>query len=417
MRKLRSSAFVALTAIAIGAIFASSAFAFPTETSPCSVCHSGVNVPVTATLASTVGSTATYKVSAPGAYAIAVFSGAIKLSNIVSSSGQFAVPTGKTYTVFAVQGPTNGDGLGSTSVSPVAPVPVIDLTAPTTLSNAVATYAGIANIKLTPTDNLGGSGVAHTYYILDSGVQTQGSTLAVSAVGAHALEFWSVDVAGNIEAHKFSSFSVTASTTAPTVISLTTRSATFAAYGNAVSVLGTLTANGAGLGGKRVVFQTSANGVTFVNSAVTATTTATGAFSMRAVPVNKTWYRVTFASTTAYVGSTTGSMFAIPRAFVSNPVAAAIMYRAKAVAVYGFIKPRYTPGTYPVRVYMWRLVAGVWKAYGFVNAKASNYSTYTKYVASVKFAYAGTWRVRGYHAADASHAASWSTGYDVVTVK
>ena len=352
--------------------------------------------------------------SAPGAYAIAVFSGATKLSTIVSSSGQFAVPTGKAYTVFAVKGPTNGDGLGTTSVSPVA---VLDLTAPTTLSNAVATYAGIANIKLTPTDNIGGSGVAHTYYILDSGVQTLGSALAVSAVGAHALEFWSVDAAGNIEAHKFASFSVTVSTTAPTVIALRTKSATLAAYGNAVSILGTLTANGTGLGGKKVVLQTSANGVTFVSSTVTATTTATGAFSMRAVPVNKTWYRVIFAGTTTYMSSTTGAVFALPCAFVSNPVAPAIMYRAKAVAVYGFIKPRYTAGTYPVRVYMWRLVAGVWKAYGFVNAKASNYLTYTKYVASVKFAYAGTWRVRGYHAADASHAASWSTGYDVVTVK
>ena len=415
MRKIRLGAIVALTAIAISAVFASSAFAFPSETSPCSACHSGANVPVTATLASTVGTTATYNASAPGADAIAVFSGATKVATILSSSGKFAVATGKTYTVFAVKGPTTGNGLGSASVSPVAAT--LDLTAPSTLSNTAVSYSGVANVKLTATDNIGGSGVAHTYYILDSGVQTQGTALAVTAVGAHALEYWSVDVAGNIETHKFANFSVTASTTVATSIALSTKSTTLAAYGNALSIVGTLTTNGVGLGGQKVVLQTSADGVAFANSAVTATTTVSGAFSLRVVPTRKTWYRAVFAGTASYVGATTGSVFVLPRAFVSTPVAPATMSRAKAAAVYGFLKPRYVAGTYPVRVYLWRLVAGKWKAYGFANAKSSNYSSYTKYVASVKFAYAGKWRVRAYHAADARYAESWSTGYDVVTVK
>ncbi len=101
--------------------------------------------------------------------------------------------------------------------------PVLDTTAPTTLSNAVATYVSNATITLSATDNAGGSGVAATYYRLDGGVQTAGTSISTSVVGSHSIEFWSVDVAGNIETpHKTASFTVTApvpDTTAPTTVS------------------------------------------------------------------------------------------------------------------------------------------------------------------------------------------------------
>jgi len=52
-----------------------------------------------------------------------------------------------------------------------------------------------------------------------------------------------------------------------------------------------------------------------------------------------------------------------------------------------------------------------------VSAKASNYSTYTKYSRSIRLPYAGKWRLRAYAPADSGHAATWSSGYDYVTVK
>ena len=121
MKRLFAMPLAALVLFGLTAAFAPVAQATPTKTVPCSGCHGGANVPVEAILSTTVGTTATYNVRAPAADAIAVFSGATKVgSTIIGTSGQFAVPVGKTYTVFAIAGPTTGDGIGSTSVSPVA---------------------------------------------------------------------------------------------------------------------------------------------------------------------------------------------------------------------------------------------------------------------------------------------------------
>ena len=70
-----------------------------------------------------------------------------------------------------------------------------------------------------------------------------------------------------------------------------------------------------------------------------------------------------------------------------------------------------------MRIYKYRYVGGIWKSYGFVKAKAYNYSTYTKYVASVKLPYKGKWRLRAYHPACSQHRAKWSARYDYVTVR
>jgi len=231
----------AIALVGLMASFATTAQATPSKTSACTGCHDGVNVPVTATLASTVGSTATYNFSAPAADVVAVFSGATKLFTFSATSGQFAVATGKTYTLYAVAGPGTGDGLGSTSVSPAAVV--VDATAPVTTSNAAATYVSTAAIKLTATDV--GTGVANTYYKLDGSVQTSGTAITTSVLGAHTIEFWSVDKAGNIEAHKTASFTVTA----PVVLDTTAPVTTSNAVANYVSnALITFSATDAGTG-------------------------------------------------------------------------------------------------------------------------------------------------------------------------
>ena len=213
----------AVLALAVAAVLAAvpNAFAKPSYTTPCNGCHSGPSLTVTATLVSNNGTTATYNVGSTGANAIAVFSGSTKLTTISSSTGQFSVPTGKTYTVYAVKGPGTSSGIGSTSVSPVAPA--ADTAAPTTTSDARASYVASATIRLTAADNTGGSGVAATYYKLDGGAQTAGHLGGRERLGAHTLEFWSVDVAGNAEAHKTASFTIAAppvvDATAPTTTS------------------------------------------------------------------------------------------------------------------------------------------------------------------------------------------------------
>jgi len=233
---------LAIAVIAVMAVFAQSAGATPTKSSACTNCHSGTNVPVTATLVSITSAAAVYNVSAPAATTIAVFNGATKLSYANATSTQITVAPGKAYTIYSVKGPKTSDGLGQVTVSPVAPV--VDLIAPVTASNAAASYTGTAAITLTATD--AGTGVAHTYYRLDGGAQVEAKSVSTSVLGTHTLEFWSVDTVGNVETpHKSASFTVVAAVdrSAP----VTTSDALASYVGTATVVLAATDAGGSGV--------------------------------------------------------------------------------------------------------------------------------------------------------------------------
>jgi hypothetical protein len=249
LKKRLLAAVLVLATAGLLAATASTASATPTKTTRCTSCHSGPNVAVTATLASTSGTAATYNLSAPSATAIAIFDGTTKVgSSIIGKSGQIVIPFGKTYTIYAIQGPTNSDGIGSTPVSPVAPV-ITDTTAPTTTSNAVGTYVSSAAITLTAVDNAGGSGVAHTYYVLDGAPQVEGLTVSTSAVGSHTLSFWSLDVAGNVEVAHDATFEVTTPpVSVPDTTAPTTASNSKAAYVGSASITLTAIDNAGGSG-------------------------------------------------------------------------------------------------------------------------------------------------------------------------
>ncbi len=103
----------------------------------------------------------------------------------------------------------------------------LDTTPPTTTPSAVNadnsayTFGTWTNqsvsVSLSATDNAGGSGVAHTYYILDSGSQTEYSTpVTISSEGSHTITFWSVDNANNEETPHHS-VSVNIDLTKPTI--------------------------------------------------------------------------------------------------------------------------------------------------------------------------------------------------------
>ncbi|MEI8238974.1 MAG: hypothetical protein WCI22_06095, partial [Actinomycetota bacterium] len=75
----------------------------------------------------------------------------------------------------------------------------IDQTAPVTTSDITdAWWSTDAIVHLTPAKDL--SGVAQTWYQIDTGAWTVGTTFTVTGNGAHTVRFHSVDVAGNIEA-------------------------------------------------------------------------------------------------------------------------------------------------------------------------------------------------------------------------
>ena len=99
----------------------------------------------------------------------------------------------------------------------------VDTTAPTTVSNALASYVGPAAVTLTATDD---RTVKATYYRLDGGATqtlSGGAVLIaapVSGAQAHTLEFWSVDWAGNTETpHTTAFLTVSTDTQAPVTTS------------------------------------------------------------------------------------------------------------------------------------------------------------------------------------------------------
>jgi len=138
---------------------------------------------------------------------------------------------------------------------------------------------------------------------------------------------------------------------------------------------------------------------------------AAGSFPI-GVAVNEATNRVYVAD----AGSDSVTVVEEGALMLTTPAAPATMYVAKALVLDGALKPKHPAGTYPVRIYRWRL-KGAWIGYGDVKAQASDYSTYTKYAAAVTFPSTGFWRVRAYAPATAAHPAMWSPNFDYITVR
>ena len=209
MKKRTALPTLLVVAAAAWTLMSSAAFAVPSY-GVCTGCHaSSASVSVKVTETANTGGNATYDftvTSAGSTVGWAVFDGATNIANGHGKTGSFQVADGKIYSLYVRD---TSAGVASTSFSPVTPP--ADKTAPTTTSDAKTTYPDSATIKLTATDNAGGSGVAHTYYILDSNPQAEGTTINVATAGPHSIQFWSVDTANNVESpRKTASFQVTA---------------------------------------------------------------------------------------------------------------------------------------------------------------------------------------------------------------
>src|SRR4051794_36681827 len=90
----------------------------------------------------------------------------------------------------------------------------IDRTAPNTTVTAPPAW-NKTDVTLTLVPNDGLSGVDKTFYQLDGGTQTAGTSVPVTAEGNHTLKFWSTDAAGNTEAAHTVSFGI--DKTSPTI--------------------------------------------------------------------------------------------------------------------------------------------------------------------------------------------------------
>ena len=189
-------------------------------------------------------------------------------------------------------------------------------------------------------------------------------------------------------------------------------------YGKSAVISGTLmSVEGTTLAGRLVVLHESFNGSTWTTAATT-TTSIDGSYSFAVKPLSKRYFKTHFPGDASYPQGYSRAMRVRVRPYVRTPIAPKTMRRSRYYTIYGYLKPRHTSGTYPVRIYRYkRTRSGKWKSYGYVKAKARNYRSYTKYYKKLKLTSKGRWRLRAYASADSGHLAKWSSGYDYVTVK
>jgi hypothetical protein len=106
------------------------------------------------------------------------------------------------------------DQAGNTTNATSSPAVKIDKTPPNTTATAPTDWNNTSvTVSLTASDSL--SGVGGTFFQLDGGAVTPGTSVPISSEGNHTLQFWSVDNAGNSEVAK--SVQVKIDKTPPTI--------------------------------------------------------------------------------------------------------------------------------------------------------------------------------------------------------
>ena len=93
------------------------------------------------------------------------------------------------------------DRAGNATTALSSPAVRIDSAAPLTTASAPSGWSSTGvTVELSASDGL--SGVDATYYALGAGATQAGTSVSIDDEGQHVLEFWSVDEAGNEEAHR-----------------------------------------------------------------------------------------------------------------------------------------------------------------------------------------------------------------------
>ena len=193
---------------------------------------------------------------------------------------------------------------------------------------------------------------------------------------------------------------------APATLALTAPSTV--AYATATTLSGTLkSATGAALSNRSVSVQYSREASSWA-TAKALLTNDSGAFSTSVALSRTTRYRIHFAGDAGYASCTSATRTVAPRVYLTTPSAPSSVTRRHAFTVTGKLKPRHARGTRPVKLYCYRYQSGHWMLRKKVSAKVGNYSSYSKYSASVSLPYRGRWRIKAYHAADSLNAKTWS---------
>ncbi|MEZ5126738.1 MAG: PKD domain-containing protein [Thermoleophilia bacterium] len=228
------------------------------------------------------------------------------------------------------------------------------------------------------------------------------ATHTYSAPGSYHATLAVVDDAGRTAVT-----SITVRALQASIVSLSARSPS--AYA-AAKITGTLkTPEGAPLGACQVLIQSSRDGLRWKATATVATADD-GSYVTVAAPKRLTYYRAVFAGAGDLAPATSTARTVKPRVRMSTPSSPARVAVKQRFRVTGTLEPRHTPGTKPVVVRCYRRQNGTWKLRRSVAAKVSEAGGgVSRYSATLSLPASGSWRLRAYHAADASNAATMSS--------
>jgi hypothetical protein len=198
------------------------------------------------------------------------------------------------------------DAVGNIESAHTVSLMVNDTIPPTTVSNSVSAYVGVALIRLTATDNPGGSGIAVTHYTVDGVVRKTyaGTPISITATGSHLLTYWSADNAGNDEATHTATFAI--SPPRATKLSLTASASSIVA-GRYLSLSGKL--SGGVPAGTSVRYEVRRPGsrayVLLANRAVSGS--GASSYRYRLTRHGTYYFRVRFLGTGSFLGSISAS--------------------------------------------------------------------------------------------------------------
>jgi hypothetical protein len=135
-----------------------------------------------------------------------------------------------------------------------------------------------------------------------------------------------------------------------------------------------------------------------------------GVAAVSFVPTRSTYLKALVLREPGLVKDSSSASVQVQRyAYLSTPASATRVRRNAPFSATGYLRPRHTAGTYPVRLMCYRYERGSWVYRKAVYARVANYDYRTsRYAGSIALPYAGKWYVRAYTPGDLSHAPTYS---------
>ncbi len=146
------------------------------------------------------------------------------------------------------------------------------------------------------------------------------------------------------------------------------------------------------------------SGASWVRVASSSTTTGVARAMVRLG--SAATYRAVFGGTETQHPAQSTSVVVKPKVSLGSPSVPSRARADGAFAAYGSLKPRHTSGTKPVQIRSYRLEGDRWVLKKTYSAKVKDYSSYSRYYATVRLPSRGTWRLRAYAPVDADHTAT-----------